>query len=100
MSIEKNINYLNSKKGRQKIEQLIQNIENLKKSCKNIEFFDSDITKIVIKHKNYNGFELSEKLFENGIEDEKTNEKSTMLLCGIGTDEKTLKYLEKVLKRL
>ncbi len=100
MTIEKNINYLNSKKGRQKIDMLIDNIENLKKNCSNVEFFDGDITKIVIKHRQYSGFELSEKLFENGIEDEKTNEKSTMLLCGLGTDKEKLRRLEKVLKKL
>lgn len=100
MTIEKNINYLNSQKGRQKIDILIKNIENLKENCKNVEFFDGDITKIVVKHKKLTGFELSEKLFENGIEDEKTNEKSTMLLCGLGTDEEKLRRLEKVLKKL
>lgn len=100
MTIEKNINYLNSQKGRQKIDILIKNIENLKENCKNVEFFDGDITKIVVKHKNLTGFELSEKLFENGIEDEKTNEKSTMLLCGLGTDKEKLRRLERVLKKL
>ena len=100
MTIEKNINYLNSQKGKQKIEELVQNIQNLKEKCKNIEFFDGDITKIVIKHKDYTGFELSEKLYENGIEDEKTNEKSTMLLCGLGTSKEKLKRLEKILKKL
>lgn len=100
MTIEKNINYLNSQKGRQKIDILIKNIENLKENCQNVEFFDGDITKIVIKHKNLTGFELSEKLFENGIEDEKTNEKSTMLLCGLGTDKEKLRRLERVLKKL
>ncbi len=100
MSIEKNINYLNSQKGREKIEDLVKNIEKLKENCENFEFFDGDITKILIKHKNLSGFELSEKLFENGIEDERTNEKSTMLLCGIGTDKQKLKRLEKVLKKV
>ncbi|MBR1942152.1 aminotransferase class I/II-fold pyridoxal phosphate-dependent enzyme [bacterium] len=98
MSIEKNINYLNSKKGRAKIEELINNIELLKQNCKNVEFFNADITKILIKKEGLSGFELSEKLYENGIEDEKTNEKSTMLLCGIGTDKQKLLRLEKVLK--
>ena len=99
-SIERNINYLNSQKGRQKIDELIGNIQILRKNCSNIDFFDSDITKILIKHKNYTGFELSEKLFENKIEDEKTNEKSTMLLCGLGTDKSKLQRLEKVLRKL
>ena len=100
MSIEKNINYLNSQKGREKIENLVKNIEILRKNCSNVEFFDGDITKILIKHKNLSGFKLSEKLFEKNIEDERTNEKSTMLLCGIGTDKQKLTRLEKVLKKL
>lgn len=100
MTIEKNINYLNSQKGREKIDTLIEEIENLKNCCKNVDFFDGDITKIVIKHKNINGFELSEKLFDFGIEDERTNKKSTMLLCGIGTNKQKLQRLKKVLKKL
>ena len=98
-SIEKNINYLNSQKGRQKIEELIKNIKNLRKNLPDIDFFDGDITKILIKHNNYTGFELSEKLFENRIEDEKTNAKSTMLLCGLGTNKLKLQRLEKILKK-
>ena len=47
------------------------------------------------------GEELSEILFDNyNIEDEKTNEKSTMLLCGIGTDNKKLKKLKNALLNL
>lgn len=99
-SIEKNINYLNSQKGRQKIEELIKNIKNLRKNLPDIDFFDGDITKILIKHNNYTGFELSEKLFENRIEDEKTNAKSTMLLCGLGTNKLKLQRLEKILKKI
>ena len=47
------------------------------------------------------GFELSETLFEKfNIEDEKTNETSTMLLCGIGTSENKLRKLKQALCRL
>lgn len=101
-SIEKNINYLNSSKGRKKINELIQNILNLKNNCQNIEFCNNDdITKIVIKVKGISGFELSEKLYDEfNIEDEKTNEKSTMLLTGIGTDKQKLNRLEQSLKKL
>ena len=79
---------------------MIENIENLKKNCKNIEFYNGDITKILIKKEGLSGYELSEKLYENGIEDEITNEKSTMLLCGLGTDKRKLKRLEKVLAKI
>ncbi len=99
-SIEKNINYLNSSKGRQKITELTENIKELKKNCPNVEFCNNDdITKIVVKSKNLTGYELSEKLYQIfKIEDEKTNEKSTMLLTGLGTDKQKLKKLEKALK--
>ena len=46
------------------------------------------------------GYELSEFLYQNHIEDEKTNEISVMLLCGIGTTDKKIKQLEKVLMKL
>ena len=99
-SIEKNINYLNSSKGRKKINELIENIKELKKNCSKVSFYNNDdITKIVVKVDNLSGFELSEKLYnEFRIEDEKTNYKSTMLITGIGTDKQKLKRLEKALK--
>lgn len=107
-SIEKNINYLNSKRGRKKILKLLENIENLKKNVSNCEFHRGkcnggkcyDPTKILVKNKNFSGYELSEFLYQNKIEDEKTNERSTMLLCGIGTEIKKLQRLEKVLKKI
>ena len=41
------------------------------------------------------GFELSEILFKRfNIEDEKTNEKSTMLLTGLGTTKEKLRQLK------
>lgn len=102
-SIERNINYLNSKKGRKKILELVENIENLKKAistCKFNEGENVDPTKILIKTSKLSGLELSEFLYQNNIEDEKTNEKSTMLLCGLGTTLKKLKRLEHVLKKI
>ena len=100
-SIEKNINYLNSSKGRKKIDELIENIEVLRNNCKTVEFCNyNDITKILVKYPPISGYELSEKLYENKIEDEKTNEKSTMLITGIGTDKQKLQRLEKALKNL
>ena len=55
----------------------------------------------MIKKNGLSGFELSEILFDKfDIEDERTNEKSTMLLCGIGTDNKKLKKLKDALLNL
>lgn len=100
-SIEANINFLNSKRGRKKIETLISLIEEMKNSTNNVEFGGDDITKILIKKAGMTGFELSEKLFDEfDIEDEKTNEVSTMLLCGIGTTEAKLKKLSHALKKI
>lgn len=100
-TIEANVNYLNSAKGRKRLNLLIENIELLKQEIKNIEFGGDDVTKILIKKFGKSGFEISEELFEKfDIEDEKTNSVSTMLLCGIGTSEKDLKRLSKALKKL
>ena len=41
-----------------------------------------------------------EKLYELGIEDEKTNEVSTMLLTGIGTKKDKLEKLKFALKKI
>ncbi len=100
-SIEANINYLNSQNGRKKIDELIENIKYLRSQCPNIQFGGDDITKILIKKDGLTGYELSEKLFEEfDIEDEKTNEISTMLLCGLGTSDKKLKRLGHALKHI
>lgn len=98
-SIEKNINYLNSKKGQKAIVELINNIRKLKKNLPDFDFYSGDLTKILVKSPQMSGYKLSEYLYKNGIEDEITNEKSTLLLCGIGTEKKKLLKLEKVLKR-
>ena len=100
-TIEANINYLNSKRGKKNIELLIDRILNLRKKCPNIEFFGDDITKILIKKNGLRGFELSEILFDKyNIEDERTNDVSTMLLTGIGTNKADLIKLEQALKSI
>ena len=100
MSIEKNVNFLNSKKGRKMIEDLVESVEKMEKRLPNCDFYHGDKTKIVLKVADLSGFELSEKLFEKKIEDETVNEKSVMLLTGVGTDSKKLKRLEKAFKSL
>ena len=96
-TIEANINFLNSKKGRKKIEELIKNLKEIRNSLNNLEFFGDDITKILIKKEGLSGYELSSLLFDKyNIEDERTNEKSTMLLTGIGTDNAKLERLKKL----
>lgn len=101
-SIEKNIAYLNSQKGRLKIKELLSNIEKLKsQTYSGISFYKgNDPTKILIKHGTLSGEELSEFLYNHKIEDEIMNKKSTMLLTGIGTDLRKLNKLQKALKKL
>ena len=70
--------------------QLLENIKEL-----GIEQLNNDPTKILLK----GGYELSDKLFNKyNIEDERTNEKTTMLLCGIGTDKAKFEKLKKALR--
>ena len=100
-SIEANINYLNSKRGKTKISALISRIKLLRENCSNIDFGGDDITKILIKKDGMSGYELSKVLYEKyNIEDEITNDVSTMLLTGVGTSDKKLAKLEDALKRL
>lgn len=100
-TIEANINYLNSSKGRKKIQELINNIKELRNSINKVEFYGDDVTKILIKKEGLSGFELSNLLFDKfDIEDERTNEKSTMLLTGLGTTKEKLLRLKKALKSI
>ncbi len=86
-TIEANINFLNSKRGRKKISELVQNIKEMRKNLKEIEFFGDDITKIIVKSPVLKGFE-----------DEIESSKCRMFLTGIGTDLKKIKKLEKSLR--
>ena len=96
-TIEATVNYLNSKKGRRAIEDLIKNINEIKSKLTNLEFYGDDITKILIKKEGMSGYELSELLYDKfNIEDERTNEKSTMLLSGLGTSKRKLTRLLKL----
>ena len=100
-SIEANIHYLNSKKGREKINKLISQIKTLRECTKNVDFGGDDITKILIKKDGLSGYELSEILFDKySIEDEITNETSTMLLTGLGTSEEKLLKLKRALSKI
>lgn len=100
MTIENNINYLASKRGKKEINKLINNLKELRKDLTDYQFGSDDITKILIKKEGFTGYKLSEKLYELGIEDEKTNEVSTMLLTGIGTKKDKLEKLKFALKKI
>lgn len=100
MTIENNINYLASKRGKKEINKLINDLKELRKDLTDYQFGSDDITKILIKKEGLTGYKLSEKLYEFGIEDEKTNEVSTMLLTGIGTKKDKLEKLKFALKKI
>jgi len=100
-SVEYNISYLNSARGKKKLNLLIDELENLKKQCPDIRFGGDDITKLLIKYDKLSGEELSQILYEKyNIEDEKTNPVSTLLLCGIGTSSKKIKALHTALNSI
>ena len=93
-TIEANIKYLNSQKGRLQIENLIFNIKRIKEQLSNINFYGDDITKILMHKEGLSGWELSELLYNKyNIEDERTNPISTLLLTGIGTTSSKLNKL-------
>lgn len=101
-SIEGAIEYLNSKKGRIELNNLIENIEkfkNIHSSFKFLEGQNCDPTKILIKKDGVSGEVLSYFLSENNIEDELVTQKAVLCLCGIGTTKKKLRKLSKVLKK-
>ena len=100
MTIENNINYLASKRGKKEINKLINNLKKLRKDLTDYQFGSDDITKILIKKEGLTGYKLSEKLYELGIEDEKTNEVSKMLLTRIGTKKDKLEKLKFALKKI
>lgn len=100
-SIEANINYLDSKEGRKAIDNLVRKLDIIRAKATGCMFFGDDPTKLLIRVPGISGYELSEMLYEDfKIEDERTNEKSTLLLCGIGTDNKKLDKLQHVLSKL
>lgn len=106
LAIEQTIEFLNSSKGKKMIYELVDNIIELKKNCKDypsIKFYDKtfDETKILVKIDGISGYELSKRMFENfHIEDELANEISVLYLTGIGTTKQKLKKLEKALKKI
>lgn len=100
LSIENNIRYLVSSKGKKELNNLIENLRALRVQLNGYSFGGDDITKILIKKDGFSGYELSEKLYESGIEDEITNAVSTMLLTGIGTKKDKLEKLKLALKKI
>ena len=99
-SIEENIRFLNSSRARKLFKKLVAEIEGVK-SISNCDIFSPDITKLNVKSKSMSGFELSQLFYDQyNIEDERTNEKSTLLLCGLGVTSNMLKRLGRALNSI
>lgn len=105
-NIESTIDFLGSKTGKKKISELVDNIVKMTKDLSkyqniSIYSYNSDLTKILVKIEGLSGYTLSDILFnEYKIEDELANEKSVLLLTGIGTSKKKLDKLKKALIRI
>ncbi|HSA06040.1 MAG TPA: aminotransferase class I/II-fold pyridoxal phosphate-dependent enzyme [Candidatus Gastranaerophilales bacterium] len=102
-SIEASVNHLNSQKGREKLNHLIENIEKTKKRLKehtnavfleNADCFLHDPTKIFFGLKDVSGEDLSDFLQDkHNIEVEMVNDKGVLALAGIGSEKKHLEKL-------
>jgi len=99
-SAEGAVEFLNSKRCENEINELIKNINNLKNKHKNFDFLDNDDpTKILFKKEQYTGEFLSGFLSKNNIEDELVTQRAVLCLCGIGTSKKKLLKLSHVLEK-
>lgn len=103
-SVEGAINFLTSKKGQKKLDKTLENILKTREklsSLKGLKLLkNEDFTKIFLQIDGLSGYELSEKLTKENIEDELANEKGVMLLCGIGTSERKLEKLYTSVKKI
>ena len=99
-SIEGAIEFLSTKKCQKEINELLENIEKLKKSHKNFKFLNNDDrTKLFVANAGITGEDLSSFLDKNNIEDELVTSKGVLCLCGIGTNKKKFKRLSHVLEK-
>ncbi len=104
-SIEASVEYLDSNRGRKKLQQLLENIENTKKYLKKhtdavflgpLPNYRHDPTKMFFRLKDVPGDVFSDYLQKKcNIEVELNNAKGILALTAIGTRKKHLKYLEK-----
>lgn len=100
LAIEATVDFLDSKVGRNKVEELLSNIETFKKSLKAACLYEgtNDTTKLLIKFQNINSLDAAEILNNNyKIEEEFSNNKAMLFITGIGTTERKLKKLSESL---
>lgn len=102
-NIEECIDYLTSQKGKDEINNLLDEIEKIKKDLTRfgVEFYEQDFhdpTKILVRKQGISGFDLSDFMFdEYNIEDELNNSISCLYLTGIGTTKQKLEKLKNAL---
>ena len=105
-NIEACIGYLNSKEGKDEIENLILEIQALKPELERygIQFYKApnhDPTKILLRKEGVSSDELSDTLFEEyNIEDEMNSSNFCLYLTGIGTTKAKLEKLKHALKKV
>ena len=97
LSIEGAVNYLDKK--RKVVDELVNNIKEFKKSLENkVDFLPS--YQIVMKIKNVDMIEFTDVLYEKyKIECEITDKNYALFYCGLGTDKKKLKKLQKAIEK-
>lgn len=105
-NIESCIDFLNSKKGHDEINALIDEIDKFKKELIRfgVEFYEDenhDPTKLFLRKQGLSGFDLSQILYDEfNIEDELNNSIGCLYLTGIGTTKQKLEKLKQALKKV
>jgi len=105
-NIESCIDFLNSKKGQEEIDNLLNEIEKFKKELVKfgIQFYEDenhDPTKLFLRKEGISGFDLSDMMFDDfSIEDELNNSIACLYLTGIGTTKQKLEKLKNALKKI
>lgn len=102
-SIEASVEYLDSKKGRRKIDSLLSDIEEIKSFISlnlDVNFLESskdfihDPMKLFLSVNGLSGFDLSEVMYKKyGIEFEIVNDRGVLAYLGVGTSTKKLQKL-------
>ena len=106
INIELATEFLASKNGNKKIQELLDNIKDFQKQlmeCDNLRIycFQNDITKLLIQIEGLSGRALAELLYnEHKIEVEMASEYSVLCLTGIGTTKDKLNKLSKALIKI
>ena len=104
-SVEGAISFLNSSKGRKKLNYVIENAFSIVRKLEAIDGVEilknDDVTKLFISIKGVSGYELSNILFEKfRIEDELCNSKGALFIFGSGTDNNKFDRLYRAIKSI